>query len=83
MNMACNPLIKTGCNPKSVYTASNDAKQEPLDPITKQLVSASVKAQTSAVNDRVLNDKFHHIADSPGSCDTAGKGSIKQFGKFL
>ncbi len=72
VNVACNPLIESGNYPEAVNAASDDAEKEPLDPVTEKLSSGAVKCHTLAVNYRVRNYKFHHIADRPRGTYSAG-----------
>ena len=73
--MTCNPFVKSWHYPETINTAGYDRKEEPFDPVAKELCSVAVKGHSFAIDHSVFNYEFHHVADSPGSCNATGKAN--------
>jgi hypothetical protein len=77
MSVRYDPVIESGSNPKSVDTASDNAEQEPLDPVSEELSAGTVKGKSLAINNSMTDDELPHVTNSPGSTDAASNRNNK------
>ena len=72
MNSACDPRVESGSNPEAVDAAGDDAKQPPLDVLSKEIAAGTVETKSSAINNSMAYNKLHNVAYRPRKRDTAG-----------